>query len=741
MTRSDLGSVNKRVFPLWHQDHDETMTEFGLGRSQAGPRQTSRPLGLEDTPDCQVFPVFEVDGPAANPHFVGVSKTSLPPFCLLVKARSAELPNISTAVPSQQMGDRTDSPKLWDEASPIMQALSLWETDLGTEGPVSDEPPKLVFSDSLLSVCGFFRDSYLKGKREAVASLGHFGPSLGKCADFSVQVVYEPLVLPLVEEVRELKLTRNCEDYAIELTSIASLHLEELIYQTDAGVKQIINMHFQGFWLYLGLLVISANAEFMDDGVEMEDFEENSEEIDANEGELSSEIKYKTPQPIGEVYFTETFDSGRLTGWVLSKAKKDDTDVEISIYDGRWEIEELKENRVPGDRGLVLKSRAKHHAISAILAKPFSFADKPLIVQYEVNFQDGIDCGGAYIKLLADTDGLNLENFYDKTSYTIMFGPDKCGEDYKLHFIFRHKHPKTGVFEEKHAKPPDPPPMLTEGVKSYYFVIAMVMNPDDTFEVLIDQIVVNKGSLLEDVAPPINPPKEIEDPTSESEGHIDIRDESEPAQIEDSNAVKPDGWLDDEPKFIPDPNAEKPADWNEDMDGEWEAPRISNPACQIGCGEWRPPMIDNPKYKGVWRPPLIDNPNYQIRDEKYNLILSQVKMQNPKKWCYLARDLLSPVKNQSKDTPYMEALGWRGCPLTIMEVGRVDASPSQLPLSSQEDVTRREGLVSGNWKGFIEVLFESQINKWKEHQVEKLSSRKVMAETASSVWRAVHTST
>lgn len=48
------------------------------------------------------------------------------------------------------------------------------------------------------------------------------------------------------------------------------------------------------------------------------------------------------------------------------------------------------------------------------------------------------------------------------------------------------------------------------------------------------------------------------------------------------------------------------------MDGEWEAPRISNPACRIGCGEWKPPMIDNPKYKGVWRPPMIDNPNYQV---------------------------------------------------------------------------------------------------------------------------------
>lgn len=45
--------------------------------------------------------------------------------------------------------------------------------------------------------------------------------------------------------------------------------------------------------------------------------------------------------------------------------------------------------------------------------------------------------------------------FVDKTPYTIMFGPDKCGEDYKLHFIFRHNNPKTGEYEEKHAKKPD----------------------------------------------------------------------------------------------------------------------------------------------------------------------------------------------------------------------------------------------------------------------------------------------
>ncbi|KAM4834322.1 calmegin [Thomomys bottae] len=384
-------------------------------------------------------------------------------------------------------------------------------------------------------------------------------------------------------------------------------------------------MRVRGLGLCLGLLFISANADFADDSVDVEDFSENSEEMGAEEGGSGPEVfKYKTPQPVGEVYFTETFDSGKLAGWVLSKAKKDDLDSDISIYDGRWEIEELKVNQVPGDRGLVLKSRAKHHAVSAALERPFIFADKPLIVQYEVNFQEGIDCGGAYIKLLADTDDLILENFYDKTSYTIMFGPDKCGEDYKLHFIFRHKNPKTGVFEEKHARPPevDLKEFFTDRKTHLY---TLVLSPDNTFEILIDQKVVNKGSLLEDVIPPVNPPRKIDDPSDTKPEEWDDRvkipdssavkpedwDESEPAQIEDVNAVKPEGWLDDEPKFIPNPNAKKPDDWNEDLDGQWEAPQMPNPACHIGCGEWKPPMMDNPKYKGIWRPPMVSNPDYQ----------------------------------------------------------------------------------------------------------------------------------
>ena len=53
---------------------------------------------------------------------------------------------------------------------------------------------------------------------------------------------------------------------------------------------------------------------------------------------------------------------------------------------GKWSVEQLKENKVPGDLGLVLKSRAKHHAISALLNKPFVFEDDALVVQWVLAF-------------------------------------------------------------------------------------------------------------------------------------------------------------------------------------------------------------------------------------------------------------------------------------------------------------------------------------------------------------------
>lgn len=73
----------------------------------------------------------------------------------------------------------------------------------------------------------------------------------------------------------------------------------------------------------------------------------------------------------------------------------------------------------------------------------------------------------------------------------------------------------------------------------------------------------------------------------------------------------PAEWDEDAPAEIDDPAAVIPEDWDEEEDGEFEAPKIPNPACKTGCGKWSAPQIKNPDYKGKWFPPMIDNPEYK----------------------------------------------------------------------------------------------------------------------------------
>lgn len=152
------------------------------------------------------------------------------------------------------------------------------------------------------------------------------------------------------------------------------------------------------------------------------------------------EEDYHSPLPQGDYYLHENFDDADMfkERWVKSETKKEEEDASIAKYDGQWRLEEPLRDPVKGDQGLVLKSKAKHSAISALLEKPFHFSDRPLVVQYEVNFQNGQECGGAYLKLLSmdpspkNKAPQNLKLFQDKTPYTIMFGPDKCGNDHKV---------------------------------------------------------------------------------------------------------------------------------------------------------------------------------------------------------------------------------------------------------------------------------------------------------------------
>lgn len=330
--------------------------------------------------------------------------------------------------------------------------------------------------------------------------------------------------------------------------------------------------------------------------------------------ELQAILNYLAPKPNGSFVFFENFNEDFANQWVVSKDSK---------YTGEWKwATAQKLAGIESDKGLLAPLPARHYGIMASISPPIDNTDKDeFVVQYEVKLQDKLECGGAYIKLLLADPNNPTAPVRDDSPYAIMFGPDKCGSNNKVHFIFRHQNPKTGEWQEKHMTGA---PTIRNDQKTHLYTL--VVRKDNSFEVFIDGKSARKGSLLEDFAPAVNPPKEIDDPSDvKPEDWVDeakIPDptatkpedwnEAEPLEIDDPNDVKPDSWLDDEPENIPDPEAKKPDTWDDDEDGEWEGPLIPNPKCEeSGCGVWSPRKIRNPRHKGKWVAPLIDNPAYK----------------------------------------------------------------------------------------------------------------------------------
>merc|ERR1712137_645300 len=125
-----------------------------------------------------------------------------------------------------------------------------------------------------------------------------------------------------------------------------------------------------------------------------------------------------------------------------------------------------------------------------------------------------------------------------------------------------------------------------EGTSHLY---RMLLKPDNTVRVEIDEEKIYEGSLKEDWE--LLKPKEIPDPDDK----------------------KPDDWV--EEKRIVDSDAKKPDDWDDEEDGEWEAPMKDNPAYK---GDWYGKRISNPAYKGVWEAKKIANPEYVDDDSVYS---------------------------------------------------------------------------------------------------------------------------
>ena len=67
-----------------------------------------------------------------------------------------------------------------------------------------------------------------------------------------------------------------------------------------------------------------------------------------------------------------------------------------------------------------------------------------------------------------------------------------------MHFIFQHKNPLTGKYEEKHMEQPANlnKEIFTDKQAHLY---TLVVNPDNSFAVYVDQQEVQSGNLLNDM--------------------------------------------------------------------------------------------------------------------------------------------------------------------------------------------------------------------------------------------------
>merc|ERR1712061_418475 len=225
----------------------------------------------------------------------------------------------------------------------------------------------------------------------------------------------------------------------------------------------------------------------------------------------------------------------------------------------------------------------------------FSNEGKELIIQYQAKYEKDVECGGGYVKVGPKMD--DPSKFGDPTVYNVMFGPDKCGYTKRTHLIFNYKGKNVLKKSDLSYK------QENDGTSHLY---RLVVKPDNTVRVEIDEEKIYEGSIKEDWE--VLKPKEIADPEDKKPS-----DWSDDSMIDDPDDKKPDDWV--EEKRIVDDEAKKPDDWDDEEDGEWEAPMKDNPAYK---GDWYGKRISNPAYKGVWEAKKIANPEYVDDDSVYS---------------------------------------------------------------------------------------------------------------------------
>lgn len=332
-----------------------------------------------------------------------------------------------------------------------------------------------------------------------------------------------------------------------------------------------------------------------------------------------------------KVFLNEDFSGDWESRWVQSEVKEDSFYGVFQRTAGKWYGD------IELDAGIMTSEPYKHYVISRSMDndEEFDSKDQVLVIQYALkNTQEEFGCGGAYLKF-GGFDSLegDFQYFDSSTEYSIMFGVDICHHygslKDKIQFILNYNGEN---LEWRHDKVQPPKDRLTH-------IYTAIIYPKNTYEVLVDGVVVARGKLDEDW------------------------DFLEDELIYDPTSRIPDDW--EEPEFIPDRKAKRPADWNEEENGVWEAPLARNPEFDNKRFEQHRREMEEERrrmmrefeeeemrrrrreeedekadihrfmkrYRGSWRPRMFPNPNYRYDPEmhrrKIQWVGIEIMQENP----------------------------------------------------------------------------------------------------------------
>ncbi|KAF9925865.1 hypothetical protein BGZ65_007527, partial [Modicella reniformis] len=217
----------------------------------------------------------------------------------------------------------------------------------------------------------------------------------------------------------------------------------------------------------------------------------------------------------GQTYLEETFsDSNWEDRWTTSSFKEDLGKFVLSSGTFHPNKEYAQ--------GLQTSQDHRSYSISTPFSTVADNSKEDLIVQYTVKQEVTQECGGSYLKLLPE--GYDPKTFNGDSEYAIMFGPDICGPENRVHVIFNYKG--KNYLTKKHA------PVPKDNRTHFY---RLTVHPDQKYSLIVDDDVKADHVLLEEDWD-IYGPRTIPDPEDKKpEDWVDTKEIEDPTHVKPAN--------------------------------------------------------------------------------------------------------------------------------------------------------------------------------------------------------------